>query len=482
MIPWLAAGFLVVAFVGLAGRFGLADRTKDVVSVTRESLRVMRDRGISDDQKERAVRRGAGRLFRLFFILTLGGAAAVFAPVGVLWLADRAGLISLAEVFAVAFSPAFLLAGGVLAAVVLWLASRGRHGYSPMDRLLHRVAFHTAGAQVALADLEDRLYRRRLARCRVDRPVFITALPRAGTTLLLEICAGSREFASHCYRDMPFVLIPCLWGGFSARFRRGGQRRQRAHGDGTLIDFDSPEALEEVVWKAFWHDHYRHDRLAPWPDETDDEEFAEFFRRHMRKIILLRRGTDAPAARYVSKNNLNIARAPMLRRLFPHAAIIVPFRRPLHHAASLLEQHRNFLRIHREDRFAAAYMRGIGHYDFGQNLRPVDFEGWLDARRSPEADALGFWLEYWIAAYRHLLGHRGLSLHFVSYESLCEDPARGLERLADAIGSDDRDALVSAAERIRPPRPREVDVSGVARGILEEADGLHAELRDAALH
>jgi len=86
--------------------------------------------------------------------------------------------------------------------------------YSAVDRLLHRLAFATSDMQVELAALEDMIYRKSLADTPVNRPVFITGLPRAGTTLLLQLTSALEEFASHSYRDMPFVLLPMLWNSF----------------------------------------------------------------------------------------------------------------------------------------------------------------------------------------------------------------------------------------------------------------------------
>ena len=160
--------------------------------------------------------------------------------------------------------------------------------YSPLDRTLHQVAFNTYHAQVSLADFEDRLFSKQLVNCKNERPVFITALPRAGTTLLLECCASSPEFAAHCYRDLPFVMIPCLWNRFSQIFQRQVKSTERAHGDGMQINPDSHEALEEVVWKTFWQRHYHRDRLIPWEYE-ENENFKQFFDAHLRKIIWLRR-------------------------------------------------------------------------------------------------------------------------------------------------------------------------------------------------
>ena len=53
--------------------------------------------------------------------------------------------------------------------------------YSGLDRTLHRLAFSSWGLQSALSDIEDSLFSARLSNVAAQRPVFITALPRAGT-------------------------------------------------------------------------------------------------------------------------------------------------------------------------------------------------------------------------------------------------------------------------------------------------------------
>ena len=486
MIPWIAASFLVVGFVVLAHLCGMVERSKDVVAVSRRSLGVIRDSGLSDHAKEVALQKDAKQLFRLFLALSFGAAAALLLPAGVLWLCDWLGLLSLEAALYVAVSPTFLIISGILATVALIWSSKKTpepkaNQYSSSERILHRVAFKTNPAQLAMADIEDRLYAKKLAPCKTDRPVFITAIPRAGTTLMLECCASVPEFASHCYRDMPFVLIPCLWNRFSARFRRAGELQERAHGDGMLIDFDSFEALEEVLWKVFWRRHYQSDRIVPWRDKEINAEFSDFFRSHMRKIIFLRRGDHPAEARYISKNNLNIARIAVLRRAFPKSTILVPFREPRQHADSLLKQHRNFLRIHKEDPFASVYMRAIGHFDFGENLRPIDFDGWLDKRASQETDSLAFWLEYWAASYRHLLTESADKVHFVNYDALCENSDQGMRLVAEAIGSRDGDALLAAAKRIRPARPRDVEPGPVPDAVTREVDRVYTWLKETAL-
>ena len=348
-----------------------------------------------------------------------------------------------------------------------------KHSYNFADRLLHRVAFATMRTQLQLGDLEDRLFDRRTKDVAVARPVFITGLPRAGTTLLLELCVALPEFASHTYRDMPFVLLPLMWGGFSRRFRRQGIRTERAHGDGMMVDADSPEALEEMIWKTAWPDHYLNDRIVPWGDFGEpDADFRTYFIGHLRNIIATRRQENADARRYVSKNNANIARFDWLLGAVADATIIVPIREPLQHAASLLRQHNNFRAIHAQDSFARRYMDGIGHFDFGVNLRPIDFGGWLDTADHRDPVKLDFWLEYWLAAYGHILTRHGARVHFFPFDRFCENPAAGLARLADVLGVEDPAMLLAQQDLIRPPARHDVDPSDVDEGLLRRANEL----------
>lgn len=348
--------------------------------------------------------------------------------------------------------------------------------YRGVDRLLHGLAFRSWDLMVALSGLEDRLLACQLPPAEIQRPVFITALPRAGTTLLLELCVASGAFATHHYRDMPLVLCPWLWARFSALLRGGDTRRERAHGDGMLIDVDSPEAFEEILWKGFWPSRYREDHISPW-GTADYPDFQRFLQAHIRKLIHLRGG---PPRRYISKNNLNIARIAYLRRLFPDARIVVPFREPLQHAASLQRQHLRFLEMHQQSPFARRYMADIGHFDFGMNLRPVDFAGWFSAGGAGEPETLAFWLRYWQAAYRELLTQHREAVAFFAYDRMLDAPARDLRVLATLIDLDDPQPLVEAAGRINTPRAHPVDTSELPGELVHGVSELYQALQAAA--
>ena len=352
--------------------------------------------------------------------------------------------------------------------------------YSMLDRALHCLAFSTIEIQKGLADLEDRVYSGQLTRIEIDRPVFITSLPRAGTTLLLDVIASTGSFGSHVYRDLPFLLIPMLWSTISGGWRRQEDELiERAHGDGMNIGYDSHEAFEEVLWRAYWPDKYLEDRILTWAADDRDPhgEFNEFFRSHVRKLMLLR-----GAERYVSKNNANISRIPNVVATFPDAQVLVPFRSPIDQAVSMWRQHQNFMKIHRAEPFTRRYMADLGHFDFGANLRPIDFDGWLDNNCSESPDDVEFWLRYWCAAFESLLSaDLPPRVAFVNYDRLCSEPNRGLQRLSEQLELADLD-VSTEAERFRPSNSYEHQKQELPEELTERASTVQLELELEAIN
>ena len=115
--------------------------------------------------------------------------------------------------------------------------------YSRTDRLLHRLAFHNPILQDMLTDIESRFFAGRWNDYQAANPIFVTSLPRAGTTIVLEVLHRLPSLAVHTYRDMPFLLTPVLWDKLSRGFHHRRAKRERAHGDGLKVNEDSPEAF-----------------------------------------------------------------------------------------------------------------------------------------------------------------------------------------------------------------------------------------------
>ena len=346
--------------------------------------------------------------------------------------------------------------------------------YSTLERIIHRLAF-SGSIQLTAADIEEKAFSSKYDPYQARRPIFITSLPRAGTTLMLNVLNRFPTLAAHTYRDMPFVMAPILWSMASRKFRRKSQSRERAHGDGVQVDYDSPEAFEEILWRAFWPYKYRENKIMLWTAADADEAAREFFREHFKKVVALRRPGRTSDGRYLSKNNGNLARLDLIPILFPDASIVVPVRNPIDHAHSLLNQHRNFYRMQQDDSFVRRYMEDIGHYEFGELHRPVDFNQVDTLLDGKDSGTLDYWLAYWVSAF-NFVAARVDKLILVSYEELCTHGREALVELCQKLEVVDEGAMAGAAALFRQPPPTKDDTEVRDRALLEQANAVYKKL------
>ena len=353
-----------------------------------------------------------------------------------------------------------------------------KNDYSLVDRMLHRMAFAHPILQRALGEIESDMFAAKFEASLAARPVFVAGLPRAGTTLLLEMLYKTGEFATFTYREMPFVLAPLFWASLTKSSRKTGEARERAHGDGMEISFDSPEAFEEVAWLSYLGDAYLKDEsLSPLGPEAVTGEFRDAFVKLVRKLSAVHSEGGAPK-RYLSKNNANISRISALRSIFPDATIFICLRDPQTHARSLMTQHQRFLSMHDDDAFARDYMKWIGHFDFGANFRPIDFAGRGATAR--EATGPDFWLRYWIDAYS-FAEKNAANVKFVCYEKLFADPVSALTAIAGASGLGDIAAFKANAASIRRPTSADAPLEGADAKLTDDANALYRRLAAISL-
>ena len=300
--------------------------------------------------------------------------------------------------------------------------------------LRHQAAWRRLGAW------ESSLLAKQLAGVPIDRPVFIAGLARAGTTILLRKLCELPDFASHRYSDFPFLFTPYAWTQLRRLAPAARQApRERMHKDGIMVTAESPEAMEEVLWMAFFphlHDPARSNVLD---ERTRCPEFESFLADHIRKLILAR-----GAPRYISKNNYNLTRLSYLARIFPDARFLLPIRAPLAHVASLMKQHALFREIQLGSDAARRHLRLVGHFEFGLDRRPInpgEHDGIIAVedcwKRGEEARG---WAKYWAVLYRHV-AHRletepelaGRCV-LVRYEDLCDRAPDTLAAIGRHLG------------------------------------------------
>lgn len=340
--------------------------------------------------------------------------------------------------------------------------------YGPLDRALHRLALGPEFVRQACFDIQQ-LVSRDASQITVTEPVFIAGLARSGSTILLNALHGTGNFRSLTYRDMPFVLMPGLWKTLSASSKTQRAARERAHGDGMLVDFDSPEALEEVFWRTYCEDLYIfEDRVIPHrPTAADCARFTTYVEQ------ILASGEAPQQSRYLSKNNNNLLRLPALRQACPDAHILVPFREPVAQARSLMQQHEHFTRLHATDKFSMQYMNWLGHFEFGLGHKQYAFAA---APNPYDPSDINYWLQCWLDAYRHGLSSAPPNTVFVSYERLCSAAPVELDALFARLHLD-ADAAQAAAY-YKPARQHAADAG--AETLRQECEALHDTLLQAA--
>ena len=113
--------------------------------------------------------------------------------------------------------------------------------YSFIQKFLHDFVLTKKIINKTLFEIEKKIYLRNKDFINKSH-IFITGLPRSGTTSLLNFLYSSNQYASLTYRNMPFVLSPNL----SKLFNKKNIPKKRAHGDGITFDINSPEAFDEV--------------------------------------------------------------------------------------------------------------------------------------------------------------------------------------------------------------------------------------------
>lgn len=288
---------------------------------------------------------------------------------------------------------------------------------------------------IGLGNLETRVLADAIASVPITAPIYVTGLARAGTTIALEILASHGDVATHLYRDFPPVFTPWWWNWFVERSRRGPLvAAERAHKDGLMVTADSPEAREEAIWMAFFPHAHDPARSNVLDRNSGNPPFEKFYREHLRKLLAAR-----GRPRYLSKGNYNLTRIAYLHTLFPDARFVIPVRDPVWHIASLMKQHRLFCAGERGNPRALDYMRRVGHFEFGLDLRPINC-GDGEAVRDIQAlwqrgEEVRGWARYWAMVYDHVAqvldddpDLRAAAM-VLRYEELCDRPEQTMRRM-----------------------------------------------------
>ena len=266
--------------------------------------------------------------------------------------------------------------------------------YNFAHKMLHKICLSSKLSKRTIFDLEKFFFYKENPGIKNKQHLFITGLPRSGTTALLNYIYKTNSFASLTYSDMPFVLSPNLFSKFF--INKKNVELKRLHDDGIKYNLKSPEAFDEVFWNMI-----------------DEDEYKDDFIKYIT-LILKKYNKE----KYLSKNNSNYKRIKEINFIFPSAYFLVTFRDPLQQAYSLLNQHKKFCELQKKDKFILTYMNYLGHNEFGLN-----YKSWNLPKKFSDAININHWLEQWYLFYKNIYeninGYKNIIL--VSYDNLCKD-------------------------------------------------------------
>ena len=265
------------------------------------------------------------------------------------------------------------------------------NNYTFLQKKLHTLSLKNNFIKKSLFEIEKILFFNKNNMNDNDH-IFITGLPRSGTTILLNFFNKSNKYASLTYKDMPFVMSPNILSKLTKNDKI--EPKERIHKDGIKYDQDSPDAFDEVFFLTFNEDSYI-------------ENYSKYI------FLILKKYNKE---NYLSKNNNNYKRIDFLKSKFTNSSIVIPFREPLQHTNSLLSQHIHFSKQQQKDPFILDYMNYLGHFEFGLNHK-----SWFKSYNFNDLSDLNYWMEQWYFFYSSLLEkyNSKKNIFFVSHENLC---------------------------------------------------------------
>ncbi len=294
---------------------------------------------------------------------------------------------------------------------------------------------------VVLGNLESKMLEGRLAGQTIDRPVYICGLPRAGTTITLQMLSEHPDVVTHKYADFLMPYMPYVWNQVFPRIPVDAMRKPvpRIHRDRIEVTRDSAEMGEEILWEHFFP--YIHDENAysVLDNTTSNPAFESFYADHLRKLALVR-----GRSRYISKAIMCVVRMKYLQRIFPDARFLLYVRNPIDHIASMIKQDRIWAELERDDPRQIEIIELTGHHEFGphQVMANVGNTDRLrEIRRLFDAgQVVASRARYWAYVYgfvaKQLQEDPQLAQRvcIVRYEDLCSDSLATIDRIIAHTG------------------------------------------------
>ena len=194
--------------------------------------------------------------------------------------------------------------------------------------------------------------------------IFISGMPRSGTTVLTHIISNFNDVGSFNYSDLPFTKIPFIWSKINWLYYFKNKSSERIHGDGLKINLLSPDAFEELIWSENLPNYENENFSAILDSNYENKELEKELVRSINKILLIRKKKI-----YLSKGNYNIFRIKYINKILKNSLFLICIRNPVDVIQSSIRVHKKFLEIGEGNNKFTDEMNELCHFEFGKNRK-----------------------------------------------------------------------------------------------------------------
>ena len=271
----------------------------------------------------------------------------------------------------------------------------------------------------------------------IDKPIYITGVARAGTTIVLEMLSKHPDLASHRYKHLLMPYIPHWFSQITKLTKFYTKPFERLHKDGIFVTRESPEAVEEIFWQEFFKNSHNENVSNLIGGNVSNPRFERFYRNHIKKLIY-----SQNASRYLAKNNYSLTRLEYLLEIFPSSKFLLIIRNPINQVASLIKQTKLFMKIEHKKPILHEWLSMLGHHEFGNwqtciNVGKIEIIQDIRKLWGKKATFVKGWAYYWNSLYNYIADNldRNKKLKkatlIVRFDELCETPAKIIDDILD---------------------------------------------------
>jgi len=276
-----------------------------------------------------------------------------------------------------------------------------------------------------------------IRKLKINKPIYITGLARAGTTIILEMLSKHPDLATHQYKNLLIPYFPNWLYKLSDKVRLYSKPTERIHKDGIMVTRDSPEAVEEIFWRKYFKHTSTEKSSHIINGNIINPKFERFYPNHIRKLLIAQK-----RSRYLAKNNYNITRLEYLLRIFPSTKFLLIIRNPVNHIASLIKQTKLFMKMENQIPLLQDWLKILGHQEFGHHSICINVNNTESIHKirklwSNKKTYVKGWAYYWVSIYDFIADSLEANeklrraTFIVYYNDLCENPADVIDRILE---------------------------------------------------